>query len=265
MAPIESPPLARFLSSLGKVQHHLHTVVVGLSAVEKKTAAKPDDLEIAWRADDAVGSAREARRFVLRAALIFVAEELNEYAKGVLSYRTLVGGKSSVPQDRAERIRALVDPDEVEPTYLTVAPLIVSHWRNRIVHRASNSRLDKSEGRRLLENKQLIYDSYKRIDVTKLLQDFELDRPTLKEVTVLLAMSINFVRKVDSTLPYPTSAADVRRWLKVENHLDQILELEEASTSGGQKDPRKRGKNYLITKSPRLADVYYRLGASEEI
>jgi hypothetical protein len=110
----------------------------------------------------------------------------------------------------------------------------------------------------------LIHDSYKRIEIIKLLQDFELDRPTLKEVTVLLAMSINFVRKVDSTLPYPTSPADVRRWLKVENHLDPVLKLEEASTSGGQKDPRKRGKNYLITKSPRLAEAYYRLGASEE-
>jgi hypothetical protein len=123
------------------VQHHLHTVVVGLSAVEKKIATKPDDLEIAWRADDAVGSAREARRFVLRSTLIFVAEELNEYAKGVLSYRSLAGGKATILSKRAERIRALADPDEVDPTYLTVAPLIVTHWRNRIVHRNSDSRL----------------------------------------------------------------------------------------------------------------------------
>jgi len=128
-----------------------------------------------------------------------------------------------------------------------------------------NKLLEKGEERRLLGNGQLIHDTYKRIDVIKLLQDFESNSPTLKEVTVLLAMSINFVRQIDSTLPHPASAADVRRWLKVENHLNHILELEEASTSGGHKDPRKRGKNYLITKSPRLADVYFRLGASEEI
>ncbi len=265
MLPIESPLLARFLSSFGKVQHHLHTVIVGLSAVEKKTATKPDGLDIDWRADDPVGSAREARHFVLRSTLIFLAEELNEYAKGVLNYRTLAGGKADIPQKRAERIRALANPDQIDPTYLTVAPVIVSHWRNRIVHRDSSSEIYKAEERLLLENKQSIHDRYKRIDVTKLLHDFKSDRPTLKEVTVLLAMSINFVRKIDSTLPYPTSAAEVRRWLKVENHLEHILELQKASTSAGHKDPRRRGKNYLITKSPRLADVYYRLGASEEI
>jgi hypothetical protein len=265
MPPIESPLLARFLGSLGKVQHHLHTVIVGLSGVEKKTAIKPGDLDINWRADDPVGSAREARHFILRSTLIFLAEELNEYAKGVLNYRTLAGGKADIPQKRADRVRSLANPYQIDPTYLAVAPVIVSQWRNRIVHRDSNSEIHKAEERLLLENKQSIHDRYKHIDVARLLHDFRSDNPTLKETTVLLAMSINFVTKVDSTLPYPASAADVRRWLIVDNHWEKILELERASARGGHTDPRSRGKNYLITKSPRLADAYYRLGASDEI
>src|SRR5260370_25247963 len=126
MLPIESPLLARFLSSFGKVQHHLHTVIVGLSAVEKKTATKPDGLDIDWRADDPVGSAREARHFVLRSTLIFLAEELNEYAKGVLNYPTLAGCKTDIPQKRADRIRSLANPDHLDPTYLPLPPVLAS-------------------------------------------------------------------------------------------------------------------------------------------
>jgi hypothetical protein len=85
MPPTGSPPFNRFLHALGRVQHHLHTVVVGLSAVEKGIATKPDDLDITWSAHDIVGSAREARRFVLRATLVFVAEELTEYAMKALT------------------------------------------------------------------------------------------------------------------------------------------------------------------------------------
>lgn len=193
---MESPPLARFLHSLGKVQHHLHTVVVGLSAVEKGIATKPDDLDITWKAHDIVGSAREARRFLLRATLIFVAEELNEYATHILQYRAHAADGLALPEPRAERISALAQPHEIDPTFLTVAPLIVCHWRNRIVHRNSNARLTAAEGQRLVAQSESARDSYKGIDVQRLLHDFEEDHPTLKDVTVLLAMSVRFVRQV---------------------------------------------------------------------
>src|SRR4051794_23169664 len=99
---MESPPLHRFLASLGRVQHHVYTAVVGLSAVEAGAAQKPDDLDISWKAVDPQGSARESRRFLLRSVLVFTAEELSAYAAQVLRFRG-----ESVPDERAERLEKL--------------------------------------------------------------------------------------------------------------------------------------------------------------
>jgi hypothetical protein len=253
---MESPPLARFVRSLGKVQHHLHTVIVGLSAVETGAAIKPDDLDIAWRAHDPIGSAREARRFLLRATLIFIAEEVDEYAKGILRYRAFASGKTD-PGDRAARIQQLAQIAEVDPSYLPIAPLIVSHWRNRIIHRSSRARLSSAEQELILGASETVRSTYKGIDVTRLLRDFEEDQPTLKDVTVLLAMSIKFLRTVDSTLPLPTTSEQVRLWLEAEGLLNEVLRLEKESANGHSPDPRARGKQYLITKSSTLAHAYY--------
>jgi hypothetical protein len=236
---MESPPLARFLSSVGKIQHHLHTVVVGLSAVERGEANKPDDLDITWTARDRIGSSREARRFLLRATLVFIIEELNEFAISVLRYRALEKSEA-VPAERAARIRALAFSQEIEPDYLVLAPLILIHWRNRIVHRSSTARLASSERDLLLSHKDAVRDAFKAIDVTRLLQDFEEDRPSLKDVTVLLAMSIKFARAVDSKLPRPANTEAVRQWLESEGLLDKILALEKESKNGGDLDPRSK-------------------------
>ena len=264
LASMDSPPLARFLRSLGKVQHHLHTIVVGLSAVEKKIATKPDNLDIAWKAHDTVGSAREARRFLLRATLIFIAEELGTYATHVMTYETPAIDTDALPEARADRIRALAESGGVNQRYLTVAALLVTHWRNRIVHRDSHVQLTRSERQCLLTESESIRSKYKGIDVSRLLQDFESDTPTLKDVTVLLAMSVTFVRQIDSRLT-PTTSGDVRRWLEAEELLNDVLKFEKQSRNDGHSDPRRRARQYLLTKAPSLAEAYYKYGSSEDI
>ena len=257
---MESPPLARLLHSLGKVQHHLHTVVVGLSAVENQIAEKPSNLDIAWDPKDPVGSAREARRFLLRATIIFAAEGLKEYADRVLEYRSLSTGVQAPLGDRASRIRALAKPDEIDPPYLSVAPLIVSNWRNRIVHRNSTAGLTVAEHQRLAGQSRPISENFKGVDIARLLRDSELDQPTLKDVTVLLAMSIRFARQVDSKLPEATAPEQIRLWVQAENLLGEVLRIEKEAANGGNRDPRQRGRQYLLTKAPGLAASYYEHG-----
>lgn len=259
---MESPPLNRFLHSLGRVQHHLHTAIVGLSAVERGTATKPNDLDIAWQAHDPVGSAREARRFLLRATLIFLSEELKEYATHVLRYRGLIDGSAQVPASRFERIQMLCTTEEIQPSYLAIAPLIVSHWRNRIVHRDSKPRRFAAERQLLLSQAEAVHRDYKGIEIPRLLRDFESDQPTLKDVTALLAMCIKFVRHVDSLLPEPTSSKYVRLWLEAEDMLVDVLKLEKEAGNGGSLDPRGRAMQYLLTKAPSLAKAYYLHGAA---
>jgi len=254
---MQTPSLTKFLHSLGKVQHHLHTVVVGLSAVEKGIASKPADLDITWRANDLVGSAREARSFFLRTTLIFASEELKEYATNILKYQK---PEDALPEGGADRIRALYGFEQIEPDYLSIAPLIILHWRNRIVHRTSNANLTKAERNVLIDNKDALHDAFKHVDVLRLLQDFDKDLPTLKDVTVLLAMSINFVRQIDSGFSVPTSAEEVKRWLVAESLLADVSRIEKEAANGGNPDPRKRAKQFLMTKASSLADPYYAFG-----
>jgi hypothetical protein len=254
---MESPSLAKFLRALGRVQHHLHTIVVGLSAVERGDAKKPDDLDITWRANDLSGSAREARRFLLRTTLIFSSEELKAYSTSILKYQT---PGVELPESASDRIRALNGFDQIDPLHLRVAPLIVTHWRNKIVHRESSAHLSIAETKLLLGQKDAIHDSFKNVDVARLLQDFENDTPTLKDVTVLLAMSINFVRQIDSKFSTPNDSEQVRRWLRAENLLGEVLRIEKEAANSGSPDSRKRARQYLLTHAPSLAEAYYALG-----
>jgi hypothetical protein len=257
---MDNPPLHRFLRSVGRVQHHVHTIVVGLSGVEMGTATKPGDLDIAWKAHDVVGSAREARSFLLRATLIFVAEEMQSYAIDVLRYQA-----QPIPAKRRERILAHARAIEEERSYLTVAALVVSHWRNRIVHRNAHTGLTRAEQQDFLAKSEPIRIQFKGVDAARLLEDFDADRPTLKDVTVLVAMCIRFVKEVDAKLPPPRTAMEIRRWLEAEELLGDVLKLEREAANGGHPDPRARAKQYLLTRAPGLAEAYYAHGATVRI
>lgn len=251
---MDSPPLRNFLASLGRVQHHVHTAVVGLAAVESGDARKPDDLDIAWNARDPKGSSREARRFILRSTLVMLAEELSEYAKGVLRFRG-----QPIPAERAERLDAL---GRVAPEYLLVAAVLVSHWRNRIIHRSSKAELAKPQRQSLFNNAETIARDFKNLDVGKLLADFENDQPTLKDVTVLLAMSIRFARAVDTSLAPPDSPAAVKQWLVALDLFKDVERYESQATKGGSQDPRAKGRQFLLTRAPTLAAPYYQHGTA---
>jgi hypothetical protein len=253
---MDSPPLHRYLHALGRVQHHLHTIIVGLSAVEGGIATKPVELDVTWKANDPRNSAREARHFLLQSTVVFAAEEFHTLATSVLRYREL-----KIPGVSRDRISVLAANSKIENSYLYLGPLIVRDWRNRIIHRDSNAELTKAERQELAANAETIRENYKGIDVERLLTDFKLNKPTLKEVTVLLAMSIKFARQVDALIPEITSSAGVRRWLESEGLTSDVLRLEKEAQNGGRTQPRARAKQLLLTKAPTLVTAYETYGA----
>ncbi len=191
---------------------------------------------------------------MLRAILVFAAEELKEYATQVLKFRG-----EEVPQDRTDRLRRL---GRVEPHYMSIGPLVVSHWRNRIIHPRSQARLTNTERDALIHDGAAIRESFKHLDIGLLLDHFEKNQPTLKDVTVLLAMSTRFVRLVDARLPELVSPAAVRAWLDAEELLTEVMRLENQARNGGSADPRGRARQFLLTMAPTLADAYYKHGTA---
>ena len=98
--------------------------------------------------------------------------------------------------------------------------------------------------------------------VAELIEHFETDQPTLKDVTVLLAMSIRFVRLIDSTLSDPAGANDVAAWLSALGLLGEVLRREKEARNGNSPDPRARSRQFLLTEAPTLAEAYYSHGAA---
>jgi hypothetical protein len=80
---MESPFLIDFLKNVGDSVHSINTIVVGLTSIESGEYKKPKDLTITWNTSDNAFSARRARKFALKSALIYVDDALSTYLKDI--------------------------------------------------------------------------------------------------------------------------------------------------------------------------------------
>lgn len=252
---MQTPALNRFLKQVGKVVHYLNTVVVGLSAVEAGTATKPVALDISWQPSNVIASGRQARAFVMQATLVTVAEELVAYVADVGSSPACSGLTFSGEAKRANKLKALREYCRLEEDHLSLGPLLVIHWRNKIIHRKSQAGLTKDQREILIGESDVIKNNYKNLDPILLLQHFEVNTPTLKDVSSLVAITINFVKSVDRSLPEPTSKLEVLEWL---DYLDLTTDLERVERVARAKGKLNQGiTNFLMTHCPYLKDSYF--------
>lgn len=113
---MESPFLIDFLKSVGDSVHSINTIVVGLSTIESGNYKKPEDLTITWKTSDNAFSARRARVYALKSALIYVDDSLANYLKGI---RVLIDNK--ILQTILTRFNPQFDPD-LESTFKAKYP-----------------------------------------------------------------------------------------------------------------------------------------------
>jgi len=73
-----SPARRKFKDLLGNANHLLITLLVGLSAVErKKITTPPPELHAAWNPHDVIASAHRSRVFVLETTLVRSVDSLD--------------------------------------------------------------------------------------------------------------------------------------------------------------------------------------------
>lgn len=202
-------PLRYFLREVGEAVANLNTTVVGLDAVENGYQ-KPHGLNISWNPTDPKFAARKARRFVLEAVLVRVSEALKQYVATVAklsrfdtcrenwSNRKNDGKKQepSIAEKLADIALETVGPD----CYKTSAACLLIHWRNRMVHSKSQASLTPSQKKVLEKSNKDIETNYAGLSIHRLLEDFETGKPTLKDISSLIAMTIRLVRLVDNNL-----------------------------------------------------------------
>jgi hypothetical protein len=251
-------PLRDFLMSVGEAVASLNTTVVGLDAVENGHV-KPDSLNISWNPGDRVAAARKSRRFVLEAVLVCVAEILSEYILAISklprfsSVRTTWNGNTSDAEKLANIAVAAIGSEN----YLVVGAVLLVHWRNHVVHRRSRASLTPHQARTLKAASIEIEQSFAGLSVDRLLDDFEKKKPTLKDISSLIAMSIRLARQLDKYMDV-LSEDDLNALLEYYGLRSRICQIEAQTAPAKRYDSVLR---MLQSAAPSLAEAYRRLHA----
>lgn len=251
---MKTPAYKPFIKAVGKTVHHLNTIAVGLSGVESGEYSKPEGLNVSWRPADKQASSRGARSFMLKSTIVFVTEEVCAYNSTIIGSPNI--GDITLPKkpDRSQKHQCLIEHLNIESVPLIMGPLLLIHWRNKIIHKKSHASLTSAQIEALKKANDEIKENYKNLCVLKLLDHFEQDLPTLKDVSSLIAMTINYVNLVESLIPEPQSKEDFESWLK---HIDLYSAYERAQRVAVSKPNSKRTmENFIRTNCPELYDIY---------
>lgn len=245
-------PLSALLSDIGESVASLNTVVVGLDAVEKGHE-KPEGLDISWSPKDRRAAARKARKFVVEAVLVRVFESIFAHMNLVASLPRFADKKQGWDdKGRAQKIWD-VYRDLLGETYLLSAVVLICHWRNRIVHPGSNAKLNNHQKSLLQGNEEEIAREYKGLSVDCLLCHFEEGRPTLKDVSVLIAMAIRLARLVDEKLSCQLTKEDFDAWV---HYFDLKAAIAKVEAETKPEKVHSSVKRVFQAKAPMLLEGY---------
>jgi predicted HTH domain antitoxin len=201
------------LNSIGRSVFVLNTTVVGLDAVERGHP-KPDNLDISWNPQDRRIASRQSRKFVLEAVLVRASEAVFQYVAALskLPRFAPVTDKWTSNTSDAEKVYDIL-ASTVDDEYLASAAAVIVHWRNRIVHEGSKAKPTAVQKAALRSSEQEISDRYSALSVDCLLCHFEEGRPSLKDVSSLIAMSINAARQADRGIHANLTKDELDAWL----------------------------------------------------
>lgn len=251
-------PLRDLLASVGEAVANLNTAVVGLDAVEQGHK-KPETLNISWNPNDRIAAARKSRRFVVEAVLVRVAEALSEFVlvTARLPRFSSVRNSWNSNTSRAEKLADMAVEALGSQDYLIAGAVLLTHWRNRVVHPRSQASLTPEQEKKLRASSEEIENNFAGLSIERLLKDFEAGQPTLKDVSSLIAMSIRMARAVDKAVS-DLSNDDLDILLDYYGLKARISEIEAQTT------PSKRHASVvrmLQSRAPGLVPAYSRLHA----
>lgn len=228
---VHSQALHSLLQEIGPAVFYMNTSVVGLHAVEEGYP-KPDTLDVSWAPRNQKCAARETRKFILESVMVRASETINQFiaAVSVLPSFEDVRKKWDSYTSVAERLTSVATAALDKDDYLIPAAVLLVHWRNRVVHPSSNAKLAARQKRILLNNMDIISQEYRDLNVIRLLSHFDEQRPTLKDISCLIAMTINLARKIDRTIQSNLSKPELEAWLD-HYELRPMLKKIEAETS----------------------------------
>lgn len=231
--------LADFLEVIGNCVADLNTIAVGLAAIGEEHV-KPQGLNINWAPKDPLVAARKARKAALHAAMVVTAEALAQYIRAITNlprFKALTSEwnarkpKPSLSEKFSELAKLLLvplspaAPSQPDTGFRICCVSLLIHWRNRHVHTDSTAELTHQEKQLVRAQEEDIRNAYAGLEIDRLFADFQTNRPTLKEATTLIAMTIQVVRAMDVAVYACDDLEDLQAWFdhyKLKERIDKI-------------------------------------------
>ena len=251
---IHSQPFQILLRDIGEAVFTLNTAVVGLDAVENGHQ-KPANLNISWEPQDRKIAARKSRKFILESVMVRVSEVINQFVSALSKLAKFKDEKAEGGNDTsmAEKVAMIATKVLEQDDYLIPGVVLLVHWRNRIVHLNSKAELKPQQRQILLNNKDIIVERYRGLDISKLLNDFENQRPTLKDVSSLISMTISLARKIDRTMQQNITKDELDAWL---DHYQLLPMLKKIKAETSPHKYRASICRLFMSQTPYLLDAY---------
>jgi hypothetical protein len=206
--------LETLLNDIGSASFLLNTIVVGLDAVEHDYP-KPDGVNVSWEPKDRIAAARMARKFAVESFIVRAAEVLKAYTLAISAFPRFDAIRSKWHQKTgiAEKLDDVATDVLGKDEYLVAGGMLLLFWRNKIVHKGDLG-LSAPKKNLLRKYEADIAAAYGDLSVDRLLCHAAEGRPTLKDVSSLIAMSINLARRLDEKIYTCLTKEDVIAWIK---------------------------------------------------
>ncbi|MCA3260993.1 MAG: hypothetical protein ING44_03550 [Telmatospirillum sp.] len=226
-----SVALKTLLNDIGNASFNLNTIVVGLDAVEHGHR-KPNGLNVSWDPKEPVGAARTARKFAVESSIVTAAEVLKAYVSAIAVFPRFEAIRSEWRHDTgsAKKLYDIGSNVLGKDEYLVAGGMLLISWRNRIIHNGDFKFNKTPEKGLLMQREAEIAASYGGLSVDRMICHVLEDRPTLKDVSSLIAMSINLARRLDEKIYTSLTKEEVIAWIKY-YRLAPMLKKVEANTS----------------------------------
>ena len=158
-------PVKALLRDIGEAVFVLNTTVVGLDAVENGHK-RPETLNISWQPHDRKIASRKSRKFILESVLVRVSEVIKEFVHALSKLPRFEASQKALKPEAssAEKVSAVATSLLDKNDYLIPGVVLVVHWRNRIVHSASNAKLTHSHKQVLIKNEETIRRTVSRTE-----------------------------------------------------------------------------------------------------
>jgi len=263
--------LSNFKKTVGRAVFNLNTIVVGLDAVENGYP-KPDGLDISWSPPDRKIAARATRKFAVEAVLVHVSEALSQYVAALskLSQFTdlrknwdRIQNPTKLEKEKGTKKRDVSNAEKFvdvasqligEKEYRVSGAALLIHWRNRVVHPNSNAQLKPIQKQLLQKNEKIISEEYSNLSVDCLLCHFHEKRPTLKDISSLIAMTIKLAHRMDEKIYQSFEKCDVIAWL---DHYEISEIIEKVKRESKPEKVEESIKRVFNTHAPKLKDHYF--------